>query len=248
MEIITSHDNARLKHLRKLIDDKDYRYACGEYGVEGRRALSSCPGVAVVFLCAGAPLPAGCGTPVVVEEKLFTALAPTENSQGVLAIMPLRIGGPTDIKRTGRYILLDRIQDPGNAGTIIRTAFAFGMDGVIVTPGSVDPFSPKVVRSSAGMVGTIDIIRVEDLSSLDSYTVLALAAEGQDVRTVRWPEGFVLAIGNEAQGISQELRCKAQTIIGIPMKKPAESLNAAVAASIALFAASSPDCLPLPKI
>jgi TrmH family RNA methyltransferase len=239
MEIISSRGNARLKHLRKLIDDKDCRYACGEFVVEGRLALSACAGASALFLCAGVPLPENpCGTVFVVEEKLFAALAPTENSQGILAVMPLRVSGPDAIKKTGRYVFLDRLQDPGNVGTIIRTACAFGMDGVIATPGCVDPFSPKVVRSSAGMISGIEIIRVDDISSLGSCSVLALDAGGQDIHAVKWPAGFVLAVGSEAQGILPELRARANTIVGIPMRESAESLNAAVAAGIAMFEAS----------
>ncbi|MGA2091093.1 MAG: RNA methyltransferase [Endomicrobiales bacterium] len=238
MEIITSRGNARLKHLCKLIDDKDYRYTCGEYVVEGRRALSACSGVKALYLRAGVIAPmVGCDSIFFVEEKLFATIAPTENSQGILAIVPLRISGPDAIKKTARYVFLDHLKDPGNAGTIIRSACAFGIDGVIVTPGCVDPFSPKVVRSSAGMVSSIEIIRIDNLSSLDSCFVLALAAGGQDVRTVSWPAWFVLAVGSEDQGVAPELRGRAQVVVGIPMQKSAESINAAVAAGIALFAA-----------
>lgn len=245
MDTITARGNPRLKHVRKLIDDKEYRYACKEYVVEGRRAVSAAAGATMLVLSGDTTATPGWDGPVVrVAERLFAALAPTEQSQGILAIFPLRISGPERIQKTKRYVFLDRLQDPGNAGTIIRTACAFGMDGVIVTPGCVDPFSPKVVRSSAGLVGSIEIIRVEDIAALGSCAVLALAAGGQDVRSVAWPDGFVLAVGSEAQGIDPALRGRADTIVGIPMRESAESLNAAVAAGIALFAAARSQDIP----
>lgn len=238
--MITSRDNARLKHLRRLIDDKAYRYACGEYVVEGRRAVSACGTVKELFIASDVPAPEGRQeTPAVVEASLFAALAPTENSQGVLAIMPLRVHGPETIRPDGRYVLLDHLQDPGNAGTIIRTACAFGLDGVIVTPACVDPFGPKVVRSSAGLICALPVIRCDTPETLDACPVFALAAGGQDVREVQWPAGFILAVGSEANGISPALRAGSRAIVGIPMRGPAESLNAAVAAAIALFAATN---------
>lgn len=236
--MITSRDNPRLKHLRRLMDDKAYRYDCGEYVVEGRRAVSACGSAKELFIASDTAAPEGrLETPVVVEASVFAGLAATEHTQGVLAVMPLRVGGPDAIRPAGRYVFLDRVQDPGNAGTIIRTACAFGMDGVIVTSGCVDPFAPKVVRSSAGLVCALPIIRCETPEALGPCPVFALAADGQDVRAVRWPAGFILAVGSEAQGISPALRARARTIVGIPMRGPAESLNAAIAAGIALFAA-----------
>lgn len=238
--MITSRDNPRLKHLRRLIDDKAYRYECGEYVVEGPRALSACQTVKELFVASGTQAPAGRQeTPVIVEASLFAALAPTENTQGVLAVMPLRVSGPDAIRADGRYVLLDRLQDPGNAGTIIRTACAFGMDGVIVTPGCVDVFAPKVVRSSAGLISALPVIRCDAPEVPGACPVFALAADGRDVRDVRWPASFILAVGSEAQGISPALRARANTIVGIPMHGPAESLNAAIAAGIALFAATN---------
>lgn len=236
--MITSRDNARLKHLRRLLDDRAYRHACNEYVVEGRRALSSCGPAKELFIASDTQAPAGRQeTPTVVEASLLAALAPTENSQGVLAVMPLRLNGPEAIRADGRYVLLDRLQDPGNAGTIVRTACAFGMDGVIVTPGCVDLFAPKVVRSSAGLISVMPVISCDSLEALGACPVFALAADGQEVQSIRWPTGFILAVGSESQGISPALREKARAIVAVPMRGPAESLNASIAAGIALFAA-----------
>jgi TrmH family RNA methyltransferase len=153
-QIITSKDNPRIKHVRKLLADKQYRYQMNEYAIEGVRALDDLRTAKELFVCEGTAVPELQGATVyVVSQHVFAHMTATENGQGIIAVAPLSLSGPDRIDPAGRYVLLDRLQDPGNMGTIIRTACAFALRGIIITPGCVDPFSPKVVRSAAGALG-----------------------------------------------------------------------------------------------
>lgn len=240
MPTLSSKDNPRLKHLKKLLDDRRYRSACGEYVIEGRRALDDNRHITSVFVCAGTPAPAVPAAPVyVVDQRIFAALAPTEQTQGVMAVAALRTGTSADIRPDGRYVLLDRIQDPGNMGTIIRTACAFGCSGCIMVPGNADPFAPKVVRAAASALDKIPIIPIASLAELAGVPLIAADAAGSPVAGFSWPAGFILAIGNEANGLSDELLRQASFRIAIPHQATMESLNAAVAAGILLYAASA---------
>lgn len=235
---ITSRDNPRLKHLRQLLLDRSYRYEQGEYVVEGARALDGVDRVRELFVAADAAVPLVAADQVyrVAPDALRRAAA-TETSQGILATLPLKLKGPQAIDPAARYLLLDRLQDPGNAGTIIRIARAFGSKGIIVTPGCVDPFSPKVVRAAAGAVSRIDIIGIATIDELRG-AIIAADAGGQDVSKFVWPRHFVLAVGNEANGLSNEIRTKATATVAIPMPGGMESLNAAVATGIILYCAT----------
>jgi TrmH family RNA methyltransferase len=168
-----------------------------------------------------------------VDQKIFDCLADTENSQGILAVCALAYETKPD--RNKRYVLLDGLQDPGNAGTIIRTAAAFGYDGVIVTAGCVDPFSPKVARAAMGALFQSAIVLLDDLSVLKDYCVIAADLGGQDIASVQPAASYILAIGSEARGLSPELRPWVSRTVTIPFNNSAvNSLNAAVAAGIVM--------------
>lgn len=170
----------------------------------------------------------------IVDQKIFERLTDTENSQGILAVCAL--GYESTLDRDKYYVLLDGLQDPGNAGTIIRTAAAFGYDGVIVTNGCVDPFSPKVVRAAMGAVFQCTIVLLDDLSVLKDYWVMAADLEGQDIASLQLNTPYILAIGSEARGLSPELRPWISQTVTIPLPNSAvNSLNAAVAAGIVMF-------------
>ena len=134
------------------------------------------------------------------------------------------------------YVLLDALQDPGNAGTIIRTAAAFGYNGVIITSGCVDPFSPKVVRATMGAIFQCSIVLLDDLSVLKEHCVIAADLEGQDIASLQLNTPYILAIGSEARGLSLELRPWISQTVNIPLhNRNVNSLNAAVAAGIAMY-------------
>jgi len=236
--MITSTANPKIRHLQKLISDRKYRYQHRQFVAEGYRQLEGAEkSILSLYVASAADMPAldvAPGKLHIVERRIFDRLADTENTQGVLAVCALAY--ETAISADKRYVLLDGLQDPGNAGTIIRTAAAFGYDGVIFTPGSVDPFSPKAVRASMGAIFQCAIVMIEDCSALRGCHVAAADLGGRDVASARLDGPHILAIGSEARGLSAELRPWVSQAVTIPFRNSAvNSLNAAVAAGIAMY-------------
>ena len=135
----------------------------------------------------------------------------------------------------GRYLLLDRIQDPGNMGTIIRTACSFGIEGIILMKGTVDPYSPKAARAAMSALDKVSITKIDSLTELAGYQLIAADTSGVDLRSFHWPDNFILAVGNEANGLCEEITRSAESIVSIPVSGNIESLNAAIACAIVLF-------------
>ncbi len=142
----------------------------------------------------------------------------------------------------GSVLVLDEIQDPGNLGTILRSAVAFGMKNIVLSPTCVDLYNPKVIRSTEGIFFPLNIIRTDLVSfiekqkmSNESYVVMGADMNGEDVGKIIFPEPVILVIGNEGQGISKEVRECIDTFVRIPMNDFCESLNAAVSASILMY-------------
>ncbi len=234
--MITSATNTKIKHLQKLIRDKKYRYQQAQFVAEGYRQLEGAGSILGLYLSSSARKPAMDIDPDrlhIVDQKIFDRLTDTENSQGILAVCALEYERNLDTHK--RYVLLDALQDPGNAGTIIRSAVAFGYDGVIVTSGCVDPFSPKVVRAAMGAVFQCTIVLLEDFSALKDCCVVAADLDGQDIASLQPDASYILAIGSEARGLSPELRPWVNKTVTIPLANSAvNSLNAAVAAGIVM--------------
>jgi TrmH family RNA methyltransferase len=172
----------------------------------------------------------------------FKRLAQTASPQGVCAAFRKPQTG--DFRPAGRsfVVALDDVQDPGNVGTIIRTAAWFGAEAVICGSGTADPFNAKTVRSTAGSIFSLHIIDAPDLAAVlkrlqaEGFTVAAAALDGQDYRSFsEWPDRRALVIGNEANGISEKVLALADRRLLIPHAgdRPAvESLNASVSAGI----------------
>ena len=139
-----------------------------------------------------------------------------------------------------KLLILDNIQDPGNFGTIIRSAVAFGFMDIIVSPDTVDLYNEKVVRASEGMLFHINVLRRELLPFLeeikDNYQVFTTDVEkGENIKEISLEEKLAIVIGNEGQGVREEIKNMATHFIKIPMKEECESLNAGVAASILMY-------------
>ena len=235
-EKITSIHNSRIKHLKKLLSSKSYRWQEKEYISEGLRVFDDAKRLKEVFVCEGTNPPKLEIEKInVVTKEVFKEISSTENSQGIVAVSELLISDPSSINKDKRYVLLDKLQDPGNMGTIIRTVCAFGLDGLIIVQGCVDPFSPKVVRSAVSSIEKIEIIDLQEIDMLKNYNVIAADMNGEDVSDFKWPKGFILAIGNEGQGISEDLASISKLKVSIPITGKIESLNAAVAAGILLY-------------
>jgi TrmH family RNA methyltransferase len=235
--MITSATNPKIKHLQKLIRDRKYRYQQAQFVAEGYRQLEGVSNILGLYLSSSARKPEIDIEPDklhIVDKKIFDRLADTENSQGILAVCALDY--ETTLDKTKRYVLLDALQDPGNVGTIIRTAAAFGYDGVIVTGGCVDPFSPKVVRASMGAVFQCAIVLLDGFSALKDCCVVAADLDGQDIASLQPGSSYILAIGSEARGLSPELRPWVNQTVTIPLcNSSVNSLNAAVAAGIVMY-------------
>ena len=177
-----------------------------------------------------------------VSDEEMCRLSDTEQSQGVLMVVaePNTSLASFSVDGASRILLLDGIQDPGNGGTLIRAAWAFGLQGVICLDGSVDPFNPKVVRASAGAVAHIPVLKapwakVEGWLREKGLPLLLADSDGSDVRTYPAPSGWGLVVGNEGAGPREALRSVARGSLSIPMEPGVDSLNAGLAGAILLF-------------
>ena len=181
----------------------------------------------------------------VVADSVFEAMAETVTPQGVLAIVKMPEYSLEEmVKNAGTLVLLENLRDPGNLGTIIRTAEAAGVSGVILSKESVDIYNPKVIHSTMGAVYRVPFLYVEDfpglLSDLKKQQVRLLAAHLKGDKTFENADycGKVgILIGNEANGLSDEVAELAEEKVLIPMAGQVESLNAAVAAALLMYEA-----------
>ncbi|MFL5599413.1 MAG: TrmH family RNA methyltransferase [Gemmatimonadaceae bacterium] len=179
---------------------------------------------------------------VEVSEKDFRSAAETESPQGVIAIgeVPARSLDTLDIGSVCRIILLDGVQDPGNAGTILRTAAALGATATIALPGTVDLWNAKVIRSSMGAqfhhpAFHADVDAVLSFLSKEKIELWATDVKGQTLDRATAPDRLAIAVGNEGAGLSAAIRAKAQRTISLPISTNVESLNVAVATGIILY-------------
>jgi len=176
-------------------------------------------------------------------ERVFAEICDTDTEQGVLAV----VAKPTPISdwkrqlKHGAVIVADRVQDPGNLGTIIRTALAAGVDGLWLIDGTVDPFNPKVVRASMGAVGRLAVSSMTAEECVELCEILGLrlvaAALGDAVPYYEhdFTQPCALIIGNEANGVQPYLLNKSWRRVYIPLANAVESLNAAAAAAVLIY-------------
>lgn len=246
---ITKSDHKLVKKIASL-KEKKYRERYGEFLVEGALsvewALSSGYQVKDVIFSSDFVLPEGLLNKLEgrmltkVPPHLFAKMADTKTPQGILctcALPPL-----PEAPEKGLFVYCDRVRDPGNLGTIIRTADAMGFDGVVLSPDCVDPYNPKLVRSTMGSLFHIALYDGVNYDALASWQKrgFCLVVSALDDRSVP-PEGLslsektVLIMGNEASGVSEPLLMGADAVVKIPMAGSAESLNVAAAAAILMY-------------
>lgn len=175
-----------------------------------------------------------------VSRDIFKELAMTETPQGIMAVIKMDTSSMTDLKGQS-YLICDAIQDPGNLGTMIRTADAAGWDGVLLAPGCVDLYNDKVLRASQGSIWHLPIVMASNQEIYDALKsqdlpiyVTALHQEAKSYRAISQPPGG-LVLGNEGQGVGSFWLEKADQTLYIPMSGQAESLNVAIAAGVLLF-------------
>jgi TrmH family RNA methyltransferase len=243
-----------LKWYKKL-GTKKGRLEAGAFAVEGDKAInqiiSTHPDGITEILAVEMPLPAYRNYPIrLITENQFHYICHTRTPQGTMAIVRLPVdiysGSPPD--DTGdRILLMEDIQDPGNVGTLIRTAAAFDYSGVILTDTCADPFSPKCVQASAGTVLSVWLRRTANYLALagtlreNGYRLIAAELKGADEPLVlARQDKLLLALGNESVGLSEALLALADYRIRIPtIRQKAESLNVAACGAICMYLSST---------
>lgn len=251
MIFIESRENGIFKETKKLKDRRG-RNKSGKYIIEGFRLVEEAfkASLPVEYLLVSED-----GTEKIesylkdytkgevkvfgMSEVLLKELSSTENPQGIVAVVEMN---KIDLEIEGEfYLLCDKLQDPGNLGTIIRTAHAAGVDGIILTKGTVDIYNDKVIRSTMGSMFHIPIIIDEDLSLTNKliskgFSLLATSLEGdKDFFNEDLSGKIIVSVGNEGNGISDEVYALSDKKVKIPMPGGAESLNVAIATSIILY-------------
>lgn len=254
MREITSKDNKIFRHALSL-KTKKYRDRNGEYLIEGpnllKEALKEETDVEAVFVRpemtdeeAGIieEGPELDRKTFVLSGRLFDELKDTETSQGIITVVRKKHMALPEGRPGGNYVVLDRLQDPGNIGTILRTADAAGYEMAVFMKGTADPYSPKVVRSATGSLFRLPMVFVKDAEELAELVRSAgkrLIATSMDAGKAYYDcdleKDAAIIIGNEGNGISPELMMRADEKIMIPMAGNTESLNAAVAAGILMY-------------
>lgn len=257
MALITSPDNRYIRLYRSLSRHKARREQ-GLLPLEGFRLVEEAAilgqSIEVVLLRENkdqlilpflSALPAP--PPVYfVEGALFARIANTDSPQGILAVARRPRWEVHDLFRQEPALLLivDRLQDPGNLGTVIRSAAASGAGGVALLPGTVDATSPKALRAAMGAYFRLPVVQagIAELSTMvRSYGVKLLAASGDATTSydqVDWRQPLAVAIGNEGAGVSSAVLSAADGAVAVPMARGVESLNAAIAMSVIFFEAA----------
>ena len=243
MTIITSKTNSVVKNAKKL-HQKKYRKSA--YLIEGwhlfEEAVQAGVTIEKIFaLESYRDQLAAFPQTVWVSEEILRDLADTQTPQGIVAVIQKEEVGLPDFSQ-GKFLFLEDVQDPGNVGTMIRTADAAGFTGVIVSDKSADIYSLKTLRSMQGSHFHLPIYRMPVATFVEeakrsNLPILAttLSRESKDYRELSSLENFVLVMGNEGQGISPVMAESADQLVHIGMKGRAESLNVAVAAGILMF-------------
>lgn len=243
MEIIRSKANSLIKNAKKL-QQKKYRKT--SYLIEGWHLLEEAQQhgaeIETIFVTEeGLERVRDKEKVRVVSPEVLAELSDSVTPQGVVAQLRLPVGEVPE-RLTGKYLVLEDVQDPGNVGTMIRTADAAGYDGVFLSDKSADVYNMKVLRAMQGSHFHLPIYRVqiEELVTRlkkSPTTILAttLSKGSVDYKSVKVPSNFALVMGNEGQGISSFMAEEADQLVHITMPGQAESLNVAVAAGILLF-------------
>lgn len=262
---INSKDNTRIKLFRKLLTSKKARDEHGLFAVEGAR---NCVDTAYEAVCGRIKVHSvfytmsalkkyentlnthnlfacvGPDNAFEISEELAAKMTDEGSSQGIFMIahkVDLTFSCE-NIDRNGKYLVLDNLQDPGNLGTLLRTADAVGVSGVIMTDNCVDLYNPKVVRSAMGSISRLDLFVTDSFSNaakifddLGIITAAAVVRNGEDITKFDFNKPCAVVIGNEGRGLPEEHSDMCQKRVTISMQGNIESLNAACAGTIILW-------------
>jgi RNA methyltransferase, TrmH family len=255
LRTIEGRHNAHLKELRKAFLAGELT-ADGCCAIEGLRiveeAIRSGLKFRTVFFSSSAKSKAERLLPqlgahvetVILPDKLFASAVPSEAPQGVAALARCKTFAVGDILarlELGPVLVVAGLQDPGNLGTILRSAEAFGAAGMLLAEGTVSPFNPKAVRASAGSVFRLPVVRAkisEVLGELRAHGVRLVATsshKGTPLPEASLPGPLAIFIGSEGAGLGRDLLAEMDEVVAIPHSPRVESLNAGVAASIVLY-------------
>jgi RNA methyltransferase, TrmH family len=269
MERITSPANKKIKELSALLRKASLRREQGVFVVEGPKIFGEAPDERIVRVFAGETFFKDAADEVkdkiraheafLVADDVLEKTGDTKTTQGILAVVRMREawddmshgscaqtlkGSTLSVPRAGAYVILERLQDPGNLGTIIRSAEAAGFS-VIMDRETVDIYSPKVVRSTMGAIFRVNFAYTDDLeetiTELKSHGVRIFAAHLKGERAYDLEDyggASAFLIGNESAGLTDRIASMADTYVRIPMLGKVESLNASVAASVLMFEAA----------
>lgn len=236
MEIITSTSNNWVQKIKKLNSKAEFRREEKQFVAEGYNLIKDIPQKAIIKLFVEEgfkkPIPQNCEV-IIVSKTVMESMSDTKTACGILAVCGI-------LKETtlsaGKCLVLDNLSDPGNVGTIIRTAVACDIADIILLGNCVDVYSPKVVRGSMGGVFKINFIIKEDLKKIDK-PIYTLDMNGENLFNLKGEiaKNFALVVGSETHGVSESVKLLSNKIISLPMSGKMESLNAGVSISIALY-------------
>ncbi len=245
-EVLTSRTNPRVKQLRAAFAGQP-RLASGLIAIEGphllEEALTTNQAIKTIFLSERTPTPLNLPAGIEIlrlASDVFASVTDTQSPQGIAALLVPPTGSLDSMfTRIPLILVAVALQDPGNLGTLIRSAVAFAATGILLTPGTVNPFNPKVIRASAGAIFRIPIAPIT-LESLPTNLQLLATVPGYatPIHTVDLIRPTAILLGNEGAGLPPEWLAAATQRVTIPTPGPVESLNAAVAASILLYEAA----------
>ncbi len=258
--MITSTSSSQVKHVISLLSKAKERKKNNEYVVEGSRMVSEVPADLLVKIYMSERFQNNNSEYVkelvkkqgisddsieIVADNVFDRMSQTQTPQGIMAVVRIKDNSLSDmLSGNPLLILVENLQDPGNLGTIIRMGEGAGVTGVIMSPNTVDIYNPKTIRSTMGSIFRVPFIYVQDfgeaVSECQKSGVKVYAAHldgkntylGEDYST---PTAFL--IGNEGNGLTDDITKQADTLIRIPMEGEVESLNAAIACTILTYEA-----------
>jgi TrmH family RNA methyltransferase len=247
---ITSTTNPFVKQLRALGSSKKARQESGTFIIEGWRGIDTLlthesrqykiETLVVSSDWKNDPRLPGSIDTVLMPDFVFEKISDVKNAQGILGVVRHTPAPFEFFPDTGHYLLLDAIRDPGNLGTLIRSAVGAGFDGILLYGECVEPFNPKVTRSTMGTFAFANIWQVtnddiERMLKTDYDLCITTGHDGDNLYASQFGKKNVLVIGSEAHGVSDELIQLATKKVTIPLARECESLNAAIAGSICMF-------------
>lgn len=254
MQVITSKDNEIIKNIKKL-KDKKFRDQEHKYIIEGikliEEAIKESAKINTIVVCEDCVKNEEIDSKLLYEvakynciyvsERVFSLLTDVKNPQGILAVIEKEAQSELIDYNEDLIVVLDKVQDPGNLGTILRTVDSIGLKQIIVAEGSGDIFNPKVVRSTMGAIFRVKVKISQDIQKTiaeikkHKFKVISTSlATDKSIYDIKYEKSAII-IGNEANGVSKELQDASDELVKIPMLGNTESLNASVATGIVLY-------------